>query len=50
MTTLKYLIESKIGTSGEIIAFKLADPNGFETLKLWAAEEMKHNGIEVTEK
>ena len=50
MTALKYLIESKVGTSSEIISFKLADPKGFETLRKWATEEMINNGIEVTEK
>ena len=50
MTALKYLIESKVGTSSEIIAFKLQDPKGFETLREWAKNEMLHNGIEITEK
>lgn len=50
MTILKYLIESKVGASADIIRLKTEDPKGFDTLKAWAEEEMKKNGIEVTEK
>jgi hypothetical protein len=46
---LKYIVESKVATSGELMAFKRDDPQGFDTLILWAREEMTHNGIEVTE-
>jgi len=49
MTPLKYLIESRIATAGEIMAFKRDDPQGFDTLLRWAKEEMEHNNIEVTE-
>ena len=47
MTALKYLTESKVATTGEILAMKREDPKGFNTLLKWAEEEMKHNNIPV---
>ena len=47
MTALTYIRESKIATVQEILAFKKADPGGFETLVEMAKSEMHSRGIPV---
>ena len=49
MTPLKYITESKICTTGELLAFKREYPTDFEILIRWAREEMEHLGIQVDE-
>ena len=47
MTALKYIRESNMATTAEILALKREDPEGFATLVKMAKEEMTHNGIEI---
>lgn len=47
MTALKYITESKICTTAELLNFKREFPKDFDTLLQWAKEEMEHNGVTV---
>ena len=47
VTVLKYIIQSKICNTGELLAMKREDPAGWEKIRQWAEEEMKHNNIEI---
>jgi len=49
MTPIKYLVDSRVGNSSEILSLRREHPEDFDVLVQWAREEMKHNGIEVTE-
>lgn len=49
MKILDYIRQCAIATTMELIQFKRDYPADFETLKLWAREQMIHNGIEITE-
>jgi len=49
MTKLKYLVESKVGTSSELIAYKREDPKGFEGLLEMAENEMMIRSIRENE-
>ena len=52
MTTIKYLTSPDTGccTTAELIALSRTDKSVLETLKRYAAEEMRNKGIEVTDK
>lgn len=47
MTVLKYVVESKVATTAEILAYKREDPKGFDSFLLMAAEEMRNNNIPI---
>ena len=47
MTALKYIRESGVANTSEILALKREDPKGFATLTQMAEEEMLANGIEI---
>lgn len=49
MTVIKYIMASGVCKTGELLALKREFPKDYEDLRLAAAEEMRHNGIEVTE-
>ena len=47
MTVLKYIVESKVATTAEILAFKRVDSAGFDGLLKMAEDEMRHNNITI---
>lgn len=49
MTPLKYVRESGVATTAEILGLKKADPKGFDFLMDCARQEMAHKGIAFEE-
>ena len=47
MSVVVYLKNSGVATSAEIISYAKSDPAGFATLKLWAREQARNEGIEL---
>lgn len=47
MTIVKYLKESGVCTTSELLALKREHPADYDALCKMAEEEMKHNGIAV---
>lgn len=49
MTPLKYIRESGVATTAELLAYKKNDPRGFDTFIEMAREEMRHNNVPIDE-
>lgn len=49
MTVLKYVLTSKVCSTGELLSYKRQDPKGYATFVEMAKGEMVHNGISVEE-
>lgn len=49
MTPLKYVRESGVATTAEILGLKKSDPKGFDYLMQCARDEMTFKGIAFTE-
>lgn len=50
MTVLKYIVESKICNTGEILALKRENPQDYNIIVKWAREEMLKNNVPIEEK
>lgn len=48
-TPLKYVRESGVANTKEILDLKKEDPKGFDTLMDMARSEMRNKGIEIEE-
>ena len=48
MTVVKYIMQSGVCTTAELLALKRNHPKDYEDLRQMAEEEMRHNGVEVT--
>jgi len=49
MTVLKYIIQSKICNTGELLSIKREFPADYQTIVEWARQEMQKNNIPIEE-
>jgi len=49
MTVLKYIIQSKICNTAELLELKREHDADWQVIQMWAREEMKKNNVEIEE-